>query len=314
MKRFHGLGRWHGAGVVLLAVVLGAATPAAATLNVVTTTPDLAAIARAVGGDRVKVESLALGTQDPHFVDPKPSFIIKLNRANLYVKRGLALEVGWAPVLENAARNANILYEAPGYVDASAGVVPLDIPTGAFSRALGDVHPYGSPHYQLDPANGKIIARNIVTGLARLDPAHRAYYEGRLQDFDARIDKRLAKWVQMLAPYRGAKVVTYHVSWDYFAQRFGLDIIGTMESKPGVSPSPAHLARLITLMRAAHCHVIIKSPYYPENLTRVVAKKTGATVLVLPESPGGVPGTDDYFSFIDYCVRQLATALAAKST
>jgi zinc/manganese transport system substrate-binding protein len=283
---------------------------ATAKLFVVTTTPDLAAIAREVGGDKVEVESLALGTQDAHFVDAKPSFIVKLNRADLYVKRGLDLEVGWAPVLEKGARNANVLLGGVGYVDASTGISPLEVP-GAVSREMGDVHPAGNPHYQLDPANATIVARNIVDGLARIDVAHRSYYEQRLADFAHRVDERLAGWRQALAAYRGTKIVTYHKSWDYFAARFGLEIIGTMEPKPGVAPSPAHLAQLITLMQAEHCTLIIKEPFYPENLTRLVGDKTGATVLTLPDAPGGAPGTEDYFSFIDHDVKQVATALAA---
>jgi zinc/manganese transport system substrate-binding protein len=310
MKAWYTVARCVNAGALFLICASGRTALAARTLYVVTTTSDIAAIARAVGGDKVEVESLALGTQDPHFVDPKPSFIVKLNRADLYIKRGLDIEVGWAPVLEKGARNANVLSGGNGYVDASPGVAPLEIPAGVLSRALGDVHPYGNPHYQLDPANAKIIARNIVEGLARVDAADRAYFEERLTEFSRRLDEKLAGWLQALGPYRGAKIVTYHKSWDYFAQRFGLEIIGTMEPKPGVAPSPAHLAQLITLMQAQHCTLIIKEPFYPENLTRVVAEKTGATVLVLPESPGGVPGTDDYFSFMDYIVKQVATAFA----
>jgi zinc/manganese transport system substrate-binding protein len=299
--------------VVLAALSIVAAAgsfaPAAAKLYVVTTTPDLAAIAREVGGDKVKVESLALGTQDPHFVDAKPSFILKLNRADLYVKRGLELEVGWAPVLENGARNPAIL-GGPGYVDASVGIPKLEIPPGGMaSRAQGDVHPLGNPHYQRDPVNAKRMARNIVDGLVRIDADNRDYYEQRLADFDRRIDERLAGWLQELAPYRGAKIVEYHKDWEYFANRFGLDIVGEMEPKPGVAPSPSHLAYLIGLMKAQHVKLLVKEPYYPDNLTHLVAEKTGATVLTLPESPGGVPGTDDYFSFIDYIVKQMAGAL-----
>lgn len=303
------LGRLMSIGVLCVAMLVRPA-PGAAKLYVVTTTPDLAAIAREVGGDKVDAESLALGTQDPHFVDAKPSFILKLNRADLYVKRGLELEIGWAPVLENGARNAAILQGGTRYVDASNGIAPLEVPSETVSRALGDVHPYGNPHFQLDPANAKIIAKNIVEGLSRVDIADQAYFEQRLADFDRRVDERLAAWIQLLAPYRGAKIVTYHKSWDYFAQRFGFDVIGTMEPKPGVPPSPAHLAQLITLMQAQHCKLVIKEPFYPENLTRVVAEKTGAQVLTLPESPGGAPGTDDYFSFMDYNVKQVAAALA----
>jgi ABC-type Zn uptake system ZnuABC Zn-binding protein ZnuA len=296
-------------GALLIVASTTSAVPAAAKLYVVTTTPDLAAIAREVGGDKVEAESLALGTQDPHFVDAKPSFILKLNRANLYVKRGLDLEVGWAPVLEKGARNPEILYGGPRYVDASDGIAPLEIPQGVVNRSLGDVHPFGNPHYQRDPVAAKTIAKNIVAGLVRIDLDDRAYYEQRLADFDRRIDERLAGWIQELAPYRGAKIVTYHKSWEYFTARFGLDSIGEMEPKPGVAPSPAHLAELINLMIAQHAKVVFREPFYPDNLTRVVAEKTGATVLTLPESPGGVPGTDDYFAFIDYIVKQVAGAL-----
>ena len=301
-------------GCALSILFVVARTPiAAAKLYVVTTTPDLAAIARDVGGDKVDVESLAVGTQDPHFVDPKPSFILKLNRADLYVKRGLELEIGWAPVLEKGARNANVLPGGRAYVDASAGIAPLEVPSGPVSRALGDVHPYGNPHYQLDPANAKLIGRNIVDGLSRVDEADRGYFEARLAAFAGRVDEKLAGWMHVLAPYRGAKVVTYHKSWDYFAARFGFDIIGTMEPKPGVPPSPAHLAQLITLMQAEHCKLVLREPFYPENLTRVVAEKTGAAVVTLPDAHGGAPATDDYFALMDYDVRQVAAALAAAS-
>ncbi|MBI3770637.1 MAG: zinc ABC transporter substrate-binding protein [Deltaproteobacteria bacterium] len=296
-------------GGVLLLAAAELPAPAAAKLYVVTTTPDLAAIAREVGGDKVEAESLALGTQDPHFVDAKPSFIVKLNRADLYVKRGLDLEVGWAPVLEKGARNPDILYGGRRHVDASDGIAPLEIPTGVLSRALGDVHPFGNPHYQRDPIAAKTIAKNVADGLIRIDSDNRAYYEQRRDDFDRRIDERLAGWLQELAPYRGAKIVTYHKSWEYFTARFGLDSIGEMEPKPGVAPSPAHLAELINLMIAQHAKLVIREPFYPDNLTRVVAEKTEATVVTLPESPGGVPGTDDYFSFMDYIVKQVAHAL-----
>lgn len=298
-------------GALFVVVGAGSFVPAAAKLYVVTTTPDLAAIAREVGGDKIDAESLALGTQDPHFVDAKPSFILKLNRADLYVKRGLDLEVGWAPVLEKGARNPDVLYGGSRYVDASTGIAPLEIPSGVLSRSLGDVHPYGNPHYQRDPVQAKTIAKNIVDGLVRIDGKNRDYYADRLADFDRRIDERLAGWTKELAPYRGAKIVTYHRSWEYFTARFGLDVVGEMEPKPGVAPSPAHLAELINLMMAQHSKLIIREPFYPENLTRVVAEKTGATVLTLPESPGGVPGTDDYFSFMDYIVKQAAGALGS---
>ena len=282
----------------------------AAVLRVVTTTADLAALAREVGGEKVKVESLAHGYQDPHFVDPKPSFIVKLNRADLYVKRGLDLEVGWAPVLETGARNPRIFPGGPGYVDASEGVALLEVPGGQVDRSLGDIHVFGNPHYQLDPQNALVMARNIAAGLARVAPADASYFAGRRAAFESALRARLKGWEKVLSPYRGAKVVTYHKSWEYLARRFGLSIIGYVEPKPGVPASPAHLARLITLMRAQGARLIITAPYYPERPARLVAERAGAGVLVLPESPGGADDTDDYFAFMDYCVHALAQALA----
>jgi zinc/manganese transport system substrate-binding protein len=280
-----------------------------AKLYVVTTTADLASIAQEIGGEKAEVESLAAGYQDPHFVDPRPSFIVKLNRADLYVKRGLDLEVGWAPVLETGARNSHILMGAPGYVDASTGIEVLEVPTGPIDRSLGDVHPFGNPHYQLDPKNAEVIAQNIFLGLARVAPEDRDYFAKRLVAFNTRVEAKLAEWEKILAPYRAAKIVTYHKTWEYFTRRFGIRIVGYLEPKPGIAPSPAHLASLITLMQTEGCKLIIKTPYYPENLTRLVAERTGARVLVLPESSGGLDGSKDYFSFMDYCVQQVAEAL-----
>jgi len=297
--------------VMVLALALVSPGQARAKLYVVTTTSDLASIAREVGGEKVEVESLARGYQDPHFVDPKPSFIVKLNRADLYVKRGLDLEVGWAPVLETGARNPHILMGAPGYVDASAGIELLEVPTGLIDRSLGDIHPFGNPHYQLDPTNARTMAHNIFLGFVRVAPADRTYFAGRLSAFNTSVEVKLAEWKKLLAPYQGSKIVTYHKNWEYFARRFGLRTIGYMEPKPGIAPSPAHLASLITLMQAENCKLIIKAPYSPNNLTRLVAERTGARVLVLPESPGGIDDTEDYFSFMDYCVRQVAEALKA---
>lgn len=297
------------AALFLVGLALFSPGKVRAKLHVVTTTPDLASIAREIGGEKVEVESLALGFQDAHFVDPKPSFIVKLNRADLYIKRGLNLEAGWAPVLETGARNPHVSMGAPGYVDASAGIELLEVSSGLTDRSLGDVHPFGNPHYHLDPENAKTVAHNIFLGLVRVSPKDRAYFAERLAAFNTKVETRLAEWQRILAPYRGAKIVTYHKTWEYFARRFGLSIIGYMEPKPGIAPSPAHLASLITLMQAENCRVIIQEPYYPENLTRLVAEKVGARVLVLPESPGGVGDTEDYFSFMDYCVRQVAEAL-----
>ena len=198
---------------------------AEAALNIIATTSDLAALVTEVGGDKVTVEALARGYQDPHFVEAKPSFVLKLNRADLLVVVGRDLEVGWLPPLITQSRNAKIQPGADGYFDASLTAKILEIPTGQITRAMGDVHPLGNPHYWLDPENGKAIARSIAAKLTQLRPADKAFFEQRLADFTARLDAAQARWMAALAPYKGVKVVTYHRSYTNFADRFGLDVL-----------------------------------------------------------------------------------------
>src|SRR3989454_4649719 len=205
-----------------------------AKLNVVATIPDFGAIAQEIGGDKIKVTTIARGTEDPHFVDARPSFIRVLNQADVLIEGGAELEIGWLPPLVNSARNAKILSDAPGHVILSRGIRLLDVPTGPVDRSMGDVHPFGNPHYSLDPANGKIIANALAETFSRLDPANAAYFRANLQKFNERLDKKLAEWTKLLEPYRGGKVVTYHKSFDYVLERFGLVLSGTIEPKPGI--------------------------------------------------------------------------------
>jgi zinc/manganese transport system substrate-binding protein len=241
--------------------VLAAPVHAQAKLNVVTTTEDLAAIAREVAGDRAAVESIARGYQDPHFVEAKPSFILRLQRADLLVVVGRELEVGWLPPLVQQSRNARVQPGAPAYLDASLQARILDIPQGQVTRAMGDVHPLGNPHYWLDPENGKVIARAIAGKLSELRSNDKAYFDQRLADFSRRIDEAEKGWLASLASFKGLKVVTYHRSYTNFADRFGLEVIGYVEPRPGIPPTPQHTLDLVNEMKRQNVKLILAEPY-----------------------------------------------------
>jgi ABC-type Zn uptake system ZnuABC Zn-binding protein ZnuA len=276
-------------------------------LKIVATTPDIAAIARAVGGDRVEVTALARPTEDPHFVDPKPSYILLLNKADLLIEGGAGLEAGWLPPLLDSARNPRIALGAPGRVVASQGITLLDVPA-VLDRSMGDVHPYGNSHYLLDPVNAETVAQTIADALCGVDHEHCDAYQSRAREFRATIDAKLPEWQSLLGPARDRKVVTYHKNFDYFARRFGLEVVGTLEPKPGIPPSPAHLAALIPRMKAQDVRLIIAEPNRERQNPEFVAEKTGARLLLLPIMPGG-EDTVDYVALIDYDVRQVAGAL-----
>jgi len=285
------------------------ASQAQAALNVVTTTEDLAAIAREVGGDKIKVESLSRGYQDPHFVEAKPSFVIKLHSADLLIAVGRELEIGWLPPLVNQARNAKIQPGGEGYFDASQGVKILEIPTGQLTRAMGDVHPQGNPHYWLDPDNGLRIAKGIQKKLASLNPADAAYFAERETAFEKRLAEAQKRWDAQMAPYKGTKIVTYHRSWPNFVDRFGLDVIGYVEPRPGIPPSPSHTIDLINDMKAKGVKIILVEPYFDLKTPNSIARETGAKVLVMAPSVGAEKEITDYISLFDYDVKLLAAAL-----
>jgi ABC-type Zn uptake system ZnuABC Zn-binding protein ZnuA len=297
--------------LTVLGALLALPTHASAALKVITTTSDLASLAGEVGGDRISVESLARGYQDPHFVEAKPSFMIKLNRADLLIAVGRELEIGWLPPLITQARNARIQPGAPGYLDASLTARILDIPTGQITRAMGDVHPSGNPHYWLDPENGKRIARAIAGKLSAMDSANAAHYNQRVEDFERRVDAADARWKAEMAPYRGTKVVTYHRSWSNFTDHFGLDVIGYVEPKPGIPPSPAHTIALMKAMRAQNVKLVIVEPYFDEKTPNSIARETGGKVLTMPPSVGGVPQASDYIKLFDFNVKMLVDAIKA---
>jgi zinc/manganese transport system substrate-binding protein len=297
--------------IALAVMSFASVRPASAALKVVTTTADLGALAKEVGGDKVQVDAFAKGYQDPHFVEPKPSFILLANKADLLLVVGRELEIGWLPPIMTSSRNAKIQAGAPGYLDASSNVKILEIPTGQITRAMGDVHPAGNPHYWLDPGNGRKIAAAIRDKFSELSPADKAYFAQRYSDFDKRLADAEKKWDAMMAPYKGTKIVTYHRSWPNFVERFGLDVIGYVEPKPGIPPSPSHTLELIEEMKRQNVKVILVEPYFDLKTPQSIANQVGGKVLVLAPSVGGTKEATDYITLFDYDVNTLATALKA---
>ena len=291
-------------GVGLLAV----SATGAAKLKVVTTIPDLADMTRQIGGDQVDVTSLATGVEDIHAVPMKPSFAVTLNRADAVVLLGLEAEHAFLPALLEAARNPKILRDTPGYIDCSVYITPLDVPT-RIDRSLGDVHPMGNPHYNVDPVMGKEAARAIADGLSRLRPEHEADFKKNLAAFEAKLDAAIARWEREAAPLRGKKLVSYHPDLIYFAERFGMEPVGTIEIRAGVDPTPGHIADLEERMRREKVDLVVRELHYPAGLAETVAQKTGAKLVELPVMVGGVPEAKDYISFIDYDLHTMLKAV-----
>jgi zinc/manganese transport system substrate-binding protein len=290
-------------------LVLAAPARAQGKLNVMATTEDLASIGREVGGDHITIDSIAKGYQDPHFVEAKPSFILKLQRADVLIVVGRELEIGWLPPLIQQSRNAKIQPGAEGYLDASANVQILEMPTGQITRAMGDVHPLGNPHYWMDPENGKKIAKEIADKLSQLRPGDRPYFDQRLADFTTRLDAAEKRWLQQMAPYKGTKMVTYHRSFPNFAERFGLQIVGYVEPRPGIPPTPQHTLDLINEMKRDNIKLVLVEPYFDLKTPNAIGQQTGAQVLVMPPSVGGVKEVGDYFKLFDYDINLLVDAI-----
>jgi ABC-type Zn uptake system ZnuABC Zn-binding protein ZnuA len=280
----------------------------ARTIKVVTTLTDLKSITELIGGDKVSVTSIATGYQNPHFVDPKPSYIISLSNADMFVTIGLDLEAGWSPQLLTSSRNTKIQKGDAGYVDASEGIALFQVPTAA-NRAEGDIHIFGNPHYWLDPLNGKIIARNIANGLERVDPSNKATYEANLETFNKNIDAKMKDWQAKMAPLKGTKIIAYHNEWVYFEKRFGLEIVDFMEPKPGIPPTPSQLVKVINEIKSNNIKIIITSPYFSTSSSDVVAKQTGVKVLTLATSTGAFSSVNNYFDVFDYDINQITAAV-----
>jgi zinc/manganese transport system substrate-binding protein len=301
--------RWKRMLVVLATLAAGTAS-AASKLNVVTTTEDLASLSREVGGDRIVVDSIARGYQDPHFVEPKPSFLLKLQKADLLVAVGLQLEIGWLPPLITQSRNSRIQVGAPGYFDVSAVCKILEIPSGQITRAMGDVHPLGNPHYWLDPDNGRRIAKALADKFGEMQAGDAAYFAQRYAEFDRRLAAAEKGWEARMAPFRDRTVITYHRSWPNFCDHFRLVVVDYVEPKPGIPPSPSHTLDLINTMRRQNIKLILVEPYFDLRTPNSIADKTGGQVVVLMPSVGGAPAVKDYFQLFDYNIDLLATAFS----
>lgn len=293
---------------VLMGLAMSGILSANAAMEVVATTPDLGAIAQAVGGDKIHVTSLARGTEDPHFVDAKPSFARVLNKADVLIEGGAELEIGWLPPLVDNARNRKIVRGAEGRIDASEGIALLEIPQ-KLDRSEGDVHAVGNPHYSLSPQNGKIIAQHLAEKFAKLDPANAAVYAQNAKAFLAALEAKMAEWAALLKPVQGVKVVAYHKSFEYFAQSFGIKVVGYIEPKPGIEPSPTHINALIPKMKEEGVRLIIMEPNRPRKTPDYVAKNLGVKVVLLPLLVGGNSETTDYLKLIDYDVKAVVQAL-----
>jgi zinc/manganese transport system substrate-binding protein len=291
-----------------LCAALASSVAADDKLKVVATIPDLADMTRQVGGDHVDVTSLATGVEDIHAVPMKPSFAVTLNKADAVVVVGLEAEHAFMPALLEASRNPKIQRDQPGYIDTSVYVTPQDVPT-RIDRALGDQHPMGNPHINLDPVLARDMVRAIADGLIRLDPAHESTYQANMKAYLAKLDAAIARWEKEAAPLRGKKLVSYHPDLLYFAERFGMEPVGTIEIRAGVDPTPGHIEQLEEQMRREKVDVVVRELNYPAGLAETVAQATGAKLVELPVMAGGLPDTKDYISFIDYNVRTMLKAV-----
>ena len=288
--------------------VLAGGVGAAEKVRVVTTTTDLKALTEAVGGDFVEVDALARGNQNPHDLEVRPSLMVKVRRADLLVMNGLELDQ-WAEVVVQGANNPKVIAGAPGRVDASQGIPVLDVPTARVDRSMGDVHPAGNPHYSLDPGMAPAVTGNILEGLARVAPPHRAIFERNRQEFLSRLALAMARWSVSMAPFKGAKVVVYHPLWSYLLTRFGLVQVGTVEDRPGIPPTPGHLTKLIVLMKQDRVKLVIVEPWSDQKLAERLAREAGVKAVILATAVGSVKGADSYIDAVDYNVNALAQAL-----
>ncbi len=297
--------------LIVLLAALGFAGPTAAAadkIKVVTTIPDLADMVREIGRDLVEVKSIAKGSEDMHSIPMKPSYLLLLNKADMLFEVGFDMEHAWLPDLLYNCRNEKIQPGAPGFVNCSARITPMEVPDEA-NRADGDTHPEGNPHYNLDPRRGRLMAVTICDGLRRAYPASAKAFEANLTDYLARFDRKLAEWEILARPLKGVKVITYHRSWTYFAARFGLDVRAEIEPKPGIAPTARHVARLIGQIREEKIELVIKELYYSNKYPEFLREKTGIKVINLPNMSGGRPETEGYFNFVEHNIRAILRTL-----
>ena len=292
----------------ILSAIFSCALSSQAKLNVVATLPDFGSLAREIGGDKVEVMVLAKPTEDPHFVDARPSFVVQLRTADALIEGGAELEIGWLPPLLQNARNPKIEAGKPGRIIAAEGLRLMNVPANV-TRAAGDVHALGNPHFMTDPIIAKAVAQHIAQSFSTIDPANAAFYEANYKKFETTINAKLQEWGAAMLPFKGQNVVAYHDSWVYFAHRFGLNIDIFLEPKPGIPPSPSHLVEVIAQVKAQKIKAIIIEPFHDRKIAEKVANATGAKVVDFAQFPGGMAGTDSYVKLMDTLVSRLAAAL-----
>ena len=299
--------------IILLVGVfcLGVMPAHAAKISVVTTLTDLADFARAVGGDLAEVHSLATGVEDTHGVPMKPSFVPIMNRADLMILVGMDCEHAFLPALLEASKNPRIQAGRSGYVDCSQGVVPRDVPRTT-GHSAGDVHPYGNPHYILDPVSAKIAIENIYNALVAFAPQDKAQFKRNRDAYFTKLNAKISEWEKEMKPLKGVKFVSYHEHWPYFAARFGMEYFGTIELRPGIDPTARHIEELVASMKAQHVPIVVREPQFPERVPKRIAEQTGATMITLPIMPGGVPRTETYIKMMDYIVHTMVTAAQSR--
>jgi ABC-type Zn uptake system ZnuABC Zn-binding protein ZnuA len=299
--------------IILFAGVLcaGAMPAHAAKIRIVATLTDLADLARAVGGDLVDVHSLATGVEDTHGVPMKPSFVPMMNRADLLFLVGFECEHAFLPALIEASKNPRIQRDRSGYVDCSKGIIPRDVPKST-DHSAGDVHPYGNPHYMLDPVLAKTPIKNIYNALVEFAPQYQAEFTRNRNAYLAKLDAKIAEWEKEAKPLKGVKFVSYHEHWPYFAARFGMDYFGTIELRPGIDPTARHIGELIAAMKTEHVPIVVREPQFPEKVPKRIAEQTGATMVTLPIMPGGVPHTGTYIEMMDYIIHTMVTAVQGR--
>ena len=298
--------------IPLVGILCLAAMPAqAAKIRIVTTLTDLADFTRAIGADLVEVHSLATGVEDTHGVPMKPSFVPMMNRADLLILIGFDMEHAFLPALLEASKNPRIQVGKAGYVDCSKGITPRDVPKST-EHSAGDVHPYGNPHYMLDPVLAKAAIKNIYNALVEFSPQYQGKFTRNRDAYLAKLDAKIAEWEKDARPLKGVKFIAYHEEWNYFAARFGMGFFGTIELRPGIDPTPRHIEELITSMRAEHVPIVVREPQFPEKVPKRIAEQTGAVMITLPIMPGGVPNTETYIKMMDYIINTMVKAIQNK--
>jgi zinc/manganese transport system substrate-binding protein len=302
MRRFVAL------GLAAMAAWGAPGAQAADKLRIVTSTTDLKALTEVVTGDLAEVDAMARPNQNPHDLEIRPSLMVKVRRADAMIVNGLELDL-WADVVAQGANNSNVMPGAPGRIDASSGILVLEVPKARVDRSMGDIHPVGNPHYTVDPGMAPQITANILEGLARIAPQHRVAFERNRQGFLARLEEAAGRWNKMLEPYKGAPVVVGHAQWIYLLARFGLVQVGTVEERPGIPPTANHLVKLINLMKEDHARVIVAEPWSDLKTIQRVAQEAGAQVAVLASNVGAVKGSDTFIEAVDFNVKTLAQVL-----